>query len=81
MKVKSLLTQRSLCKVKICRLNVKVCFLSVWWNRFSIKCLHIILTVTLVEVIQVAIMRTVAFVKSRSIPKEDKVVKSVEISL
>lgn len=49
-----------------------MCFLSVWWNRFSIKYLHTILTVTLVEVIQVAIMRTVAFVKNRSGPKEDK---------
>lgn len=67
MKVKSLLTQRSLSKIKICRLNLKV-----WWNRFSIKYLHIILTVTLVEVIQVAIMRTVALVKNRSGPKEDK---------
>lgn len=72
MKVKSLLIQRSFSKVKVCRLNLKIYFLSVWWNRFSIKYLNTILTQTFVEVIRVAIMRTVAFVENRSCPKEDK---------
>lgn len=75
MKVKSLLIQRSLPKVKVCRLNLKICFLSVWWNRVSIKYLNTILTQTLVGVIQAAIMRTVAFVEYRNCPKEDKICK------
>lgn len=72
MKGKSLLIQRSLSKIKVCRLNLKICFLSVWWNRFTIKYLNTILTQTLVEVIQVAIVRTVAFVENRGCPKEDE---------